>query len=78
MTVDIAHNFETVSEAMAKLERNVQASRQGIAQYLRLVVGSGLIRDSAMVRLMDLQHRQSILSYTMEGKNSGAIVVTLK
>lgn len=76
--VDIAHHRETEREAMAKLQQEITTAGFHPAQYLRLVVGSGVIRDAALAELHYYQHRHQIVSYEQEAGNRGAILIKLK
>ena len=76
--VDIAHQGERVHEALKKLRVEVKSAKAGVAQYLRLVVGTGVIREEAMRTLQDMEHRKFIIRFDLENENSGAILVKLK
>jgi hypothetical protein len=78
ITRDIAHHGERVHDALRKMRSEITQSKKGTAQYLRLVVGSGVIRDEVMAALADLKRRQVVLFYDLESGNSGAIRVKLK
>jgi hypothetical protein len=78
MTVDIAHNGERVHEALRKMHDQIEAANRGVAQYIRFIVGSGLIREEAMMSLGDLERRKVIVRQELEPRNSGAILVKLK
>lgn len=77
-TVDIAHQGERVSEALQKLQSEVDMARKGIAMRIRFVVGSGLIRDEAVLALRELKFRGDIIDFQREPFNSGALLVRLK
>lgn len=77
-TVDIAHNRETRDEAISKLKREIDSAPFQTAQFLRLVVGSGLIREVALAELHYFESRRQIVSFQPEPGNRGAIVVRLK
>ena len=47
-TIDIAHQGESVSEALKKMQGEIDLARQDVVMRIRLVVGSGMIRDEAM------------------------------
>lgn len=78
ISVDIAHQGERVHDALKKLRREVKSTRGGVAQYLRLVVGTGVIREEAMRTLQDMERRKVIIRYDIDNENSGAILVKLK
>ena len=78
ITVDIAHNGERVHEALRKMNRQVEAANRGVAQYIRFIVGSGVIKEEVMMSLRDLERRGVIVHQEIERGNSGAILVKLK
>ena len=78
ITVDIAHQGERVSEALQKMQSEIDLARKGVAKCIRLVVGSGLIRDEVMLVLRDLRFRGDILGFELESFNAGAVLVRLK
>lgn len=78
VTVDIAHQGERVSEALQKMQNEIDLARKGVAMNIRLIVGSGLIRDEVMLSLRDLEFRGDIKSFEAEPFNAGAVVVKLK
>ena len=45
ITVDIAHDGERVTEALRKIQSEIDLARKDVASSIRLIVGSGLIRD---------------------------------
>lgn len=78
VTIDIAHNGERVHEALRKLRDRIDEMKQGVAQYLRLVVGSGAIKEETLAVLHELERRKVIVRYEIEPRNQGAILVKLK
>lgn len=78
ITVDIAHQGERVSEALQKMQSEIDLARKGVVKCIRLVVGSGLIRDEVMLVLRDLRFRGDILDFEPESFNAGAVLVRLK
>ncbi len=78
VTIDIAHHGERVTDALRKLDRDIKETKKGVASNLRLIVGSGSIRDAVRARLMDYERRGVIINHQLEGKNAGAILVVLK
>ena len=78
ITIDIAHNGERVSEALRKMQTEIDLARKGIAMRIRLVVGSGLIRDEVLHALGDLKFRGDVKDFESEPTNSGAVLVRLK
>lgn len=78
VTRDIAHQRETVAQALAKFKQLLVEADTRRAAGLRLVVGSGLIRDAVMAELATLQYRGEICEFDQEGANRGAIRVILR
>ena len=78
ITVDIAHHGERVSEALRKMQHEVDLARKGVSRRIRLVVGSGLIREEIMLALRDLEYRGEIKCFDLEAKNAGAVLISLK
>ncbi|MFT5843778.1 MAG: hypothetical protein ACI80L_002579 [Pseudohongiellaceae bacterium] len=78
VTVDIAHQGERVSEALQKMQSEIDLARKGVAKCIRLVVGSGLIRDEVLLVLRDLRFRGDIMGFEPEAFNAGAVIVRLK
>ena len=78
ITVDIAHDGERVRDALRKMQNEIDLARQDVAQYLRLVVGSGLIRDEVLLALRDLEFGEEIKEFDLDPGNSGAVLVRLK
>ena len=78
ITVDIAHNGERVHEALRKMHDLVESANRGVTQYIRFIVGSGMIREEAMMSLENLERRGVIVNQEIERGNSGAILVKLK
>ena len=78
VTVDIAHQGEGVSEALRKMQSEIDLARKSVAKCIRFVVGSGLIRDEVLLVLRDLSFRGDILGFEPESFNAGAVMVRLK
>jgi hypothetical protein len=78
ITVDIAHQGERVSEALQKMHAEINSAKKGVAMRLRLVVGSGLIREEVLLALRDLKFRGDIVEFDSETNNAGAVLVRLK
>jgi len=78
ITVDIAHQGERVHEALQKMQNEIALARKGVAMNIRLIVGSGLIRDEVILSLRDLEFRGDIKSFEAEPFNAGAVLVRLK
>jgi hypothetical protein len=78
ITVDIAHQGERVHEALEKMEKEIDSARRGVAQHLRLIVGSGLIRENVLVRLRDFEFRGDIKQFDTEPNNPGSVLIRVK
>ena len=78
ITVDIAHQGERISEALGKMENEIEFARKGVAMYIRFIVGSGLIRDEVLLALRDSKFRNEIMDFESEPFNAGAVLVRLK
>lgn len=78
ITVDIAHQGERLSEALQKMQSEIDLASKGVAKSIRLVVGSGLIRDEVVLVLRDLKFRGDVIDFEAEPFNAGAILVRLK
>lgn len=78
ITVDIAHQGERVSEALEKMQSEIDLARKGVSKCIRLVVGSGLIRDEVLLVLRDLKFRGDVIGFESEPNNAGAVLVRLK
>ncbi len=76
-TVDIAHQRETVSQALMKFHDALDRSwRQSHAENVRLIVGGGLIRDAVLGELHFMHSKATILDYLEE--NRGAVLVRIR
>lgn len=78
ITVDIAHDGERVSEALRKMQSEIDLAHKAAAMCIRLIVGSGLIRDEVVLALRDLKFRGDIKDFDLEYGNRGAVLVRLK
>lgn len=78
ITVDIAHDGERVREALRKMQSEIDLARKTTAMGIRLIVGSGLIRDEVLLALRDLKFRGDIKDFDLESPNGGAVLVRLK
>ena len=78
VTSDIAHQGERVHEAMAKLEHLIIEAKLHVTAKLRIIVGSGLIRDEAEARLSNLVFRGDIIKFEQDGHNKGVLMVRIR
>ncbi len=75
---DIAHNRETIPQALAKLSAVLDAARLEHVQGIRVIVGRGLIRDEVMRQLSWLKHSGEIMGFDHDNGNTGAFLVTIR
>jgi len=76
-TVDIAHQRESVAQAVAKLHEALEGCWQfSYAAELRLIVGGGLIREAVLGELHFLASTGVILAYQEE--NRGAVLLKVR
>jgi hypothetical protein len=78
MTVDIAHDRETVRDAMSKLSQTLIEVDRARGAGARFIVGTGRIREAVSAELATHLYRKDILSFEFEGSNEGAILVLLR
>ena len=78
VTCDIAHQGERVHEAMIKLEKLIDREKSNVTGSLRIIVGSGVIREEACARLENYVRGNRIKSFDQHGKNRGVLLVRLR
>ncbi len=78
LTVDIAHDRETVRQAMTKLSQTLDEVDSVRGAGARFIVGTGRIREAVSAELATYLYRKDILSFEFEGNNEGAILVMLR
>jgi hypothetical protein len=78
LTRDIAHQHETVVQALAKLDAALLAAWRSPAQKLRLVVGGGRIRTEVLGQLHYYRSCGYLLDYAEETPNHGAVLVKIR
>lgn len=78
LTGDIAHQQETVSKALQKLDAILVAAWSGYYRSVRLIVGGGRIREEVLGQLHHYQQLDRLQAYREESPNRGAILVTLR
>jgi hypothetical protein len=76
--LDIAHQHETIPQALDKLTRVLDEARGGNTQAIRLVVGRGLIREEINQQLQWLKHAGEILNFAYDNGNTGAILIQVR
>ena len=78
LTVDIAHQRETVAQALDKFARALNRGRHSYARQVRLIVGGGAIRDAVLGELHYQRSTQQIIGFVEEGGNRGALLVRIR
>ena len=78
LTADIAHQGERVHEALEKLASLIDEARCGFTYKVRLITGSGFIREAAYARLGDYQSSGDIKSFDIDSANPGVILVYVR
>jgi len=66
------------TDSLQKMQSEIDLARESVAMCIRLVVGSGLIRDEVLLALRDLRFRGDIMGFEPESFNAGAVLVRLK
>lgn len=75
MTVDIAHQRETVTQALGKA---LNQGWQGYTRPVRLIVGEGLIREVILGELYFYRAKGVVLVCTEEPENRASVLVRIR
>lgn len=78
MTVDVAHGGQTKDEALEQLRSALLDSARAHNQFLRVIVGTGLISEAVYIRLVHLKRSGRIKTFDYEGSNRGSIIVRVR
>ena len=78
LTVDVAHNKETVKQAIDKLYQVIERNQIMKHRQIRIIVGSKMIKEEVMNELEALKRAKAILDFGMDAKNSAAILIRLE
>ena len=78
LTVDVAHNKETVKQAIDKLYQIIERNQNMKHRQIRVIVGSKLIREEVMRELEMLKRRKAIVDFRMDEGNSGALIMRME
>ena len=78
LTIDVAHNKETVEQALVKLHRVVKKNKVMKYRQIRVIVGSKIIRSEVIKELEILKREKTIFDFKTDGKNSGALLVRME
>lgn len=75
--IDIAHQHETIAEALVKFEDALQHCWRFLyTRQLRVITGGGRIRDALLAELNFLQQQGTVLNVFSE--NRGAVLVVIR
>ena len=77
-TIDIAHHGQTREQAISEIDEIVGESKKNLFQYIRFIVGSGIISEEALKHLSWLQYSKAIIEFDFEPGNKGSILVKVK
>ena len=78
LTIDVAHNKETVEQALVKLHRIFKKNKVMKYRQIRVIVGSKIIRSEVRKELETLKREKIIFDFKTDGKNSGALLVRME
>jgi len=78
VTVDIAHHGERVYEAIAKLDDLIAMAKSDVIARLRLVVGSGTIKNEVCAHLSTCVFRGEIIRFEPDPLNDGVVLVDVR
>lgn len=78
LTEDIAHQHETISRALQKLDRVLISAWEGNYREFRVIVGGGQIRQHVLGQLHYYQQQRKILSCQEESPNHGALIAVIR
>ena len=78
VTRDIAHQQETLQQALNKMDDVLQQAWEGYERGVRLIVGGGRIREEVLSQCQYYLDQDYIESYSAEPSNYGAILVCLR
>ena len=78
LTVDVAHNKETVKQAIDKLYQVIERNQIMKHRQIRIIVGSKIIRKEVMNELEALKREKQYLILNGWKKNSGALLIRMK
>ena len=77
LTVDVAHNKETVKQAIEKLYQVIETNQIMKHRQIRIIVGSKMIREEVIIELEALKRGKAIFDFGLDGKNSGALLIRM-
>ena len=78
LTVDVAHNKETVKQAIDKLYQLFARNQIMKHRQIRIIVGSKMIREEVINELEALKRGKTIFDFGIDGKNSGALLIRMR
>lgn len=78
LTRDIAHNRQTVDQAITEFYATLNSARKESYGCIRLIVGGGKIKEEIGELLETEKWRGGIQRFELENPNTGVYVVKLK
>jgi hypothetical protein len=78
LTQDIAHQHETINQALRKLDEVLVRAWAGHYREFRVIVGGGEIRQHVRGQLHYYQQQRKIISCREESPNKGALVAVIR
>ena len=78
LPVDVAHNKETVKQAIEKLYQVIEKNQIMKHRQIRIIVGSKMIKEEVMNELEALKRGKAIFDFGLDGKNSGAVLIRME
>ena len=78
ITLDIAHDGQNIDEAADLMRNAITTARRSLTKEIRLITGTGMIRDHIQQYLRGLKNAKKIKSFNYDGANKGATIVRVK
>lgn len=78
LSEDIAHNRETIDQALSKLDNLLDSAYRGYYQEIQVIVGGSQIKDETLRQLYYYQQEGHILSFSEKSRNRGAILIQIR
>lgn len=78
LTVDVAHNRQTVMEAITQFETALENAVNHKYGYLRIIVGGAKIRDEIERNLSQKKELGTLATFGLEPKNNGCFLIKLR
>jgi hypothetical protein len=78
LTQDLAHQHETINQALQKLEQVLLSAWAGYYREFRVIVGGGEIRHHVLGQLHYYKQQRKIISYQEESPNKGSLLAVIR